>query len=228
MSDDKQITIFGDKSEVPAHIAGDKSGAGNENVSSEDMQIPRLNLLQAMSPAVEDIEGARPGLIQNSITDELFESLYVVNVHYDKEFTIFKDRNLGNEFLGNFPTREAAEAHLAAEKPGNEGDYNIIDTHRHAVIAIREDGTLIGPCLMLLSGAKLYFSRRWNTDIETRCADGKARFASVWHLTVTKDKNERGSWYNYRAAWEAWTPEELYAQAHDLYQSLTGKEQAAA
>lgn len=224
---DNQLAIFGDKGEMPAELAA-MGAVGNENVSAEDMQIPRLNLLQAMSAATEELEGARAGLIHNSITDDLYESVYVVPVYYDKKYTIFKDRSLGNEFLGNFDTREEAAAHLAAERSGSEDDYNIIETGRHALYALDMDGNKIGPAELLCSGSKMNFSRRWNTDISKRCGDSRPRFCAVWKLSTVKQKNERGSWYNYKAEFVNWTPTSILDDVTKLYDSISGANAADA
>lgn len=225
MSNDTQVALFGAKTELPAHLANAGS-MGNENVSTSDLQIPRLNVLQALSPQVEELDGAKAGLIHNSITDELYEELYVVNVYYDKEYTIFKKRDLGTEFLGNHPTMEAAQAHLTSERPGRESDYNIIETGRHALIALDMQGNKVGPAELLCSGSKMFFSKRWNTDIATRCSD-KPRFAAVWKLSPVKQKNDKGSWYNLKADFVNWCPEDLANEAQDLYLAIKAKAQAA-
>lgn len=216
---DNALALFGEKdAALPAHLA-DAAPVGNENVDSGDIQIPRLNLLQAMSPLVEEVEGAKAGKIHNSISDELYDEIYVVNVYYDKEFTVFKDRSLGNEFGGSYPTREDAQAHIASEYAGREGDYNIVDTGKHAVLAMTMDGDPIGPAMILCSGSKMYFSRRWNTDIERRCS-GKPRFGAVWKLSTVKQKNDKGSWYNFKTEFVGWTPEELFDESQKLYDAI--------
>jgi hypothetical protein len=211
--------IFGNKDTLPAHLAN--AGAiGNENVDADDMQMPRLNLLQALSPQVEEIDAAKPGMIHNSVTDELFKEVYVVNVFYKKEFTIFKRRGLGNEFLGNHETEALAQAHLAAEKPGSEGDYDITPTGRHALIVMDMEGNIMGPAEMLCSGSKIYFSRKWNTEINTRCADGP-RYSAVFKLSSVKQKNDKGSWFNFDTEFVGFAPEAIADTAKALYEGIT-------
>lgn len=218
MSGNSEVALFGDKETLPAHLAA-TGNVGNENVDTDDLQIPRLNLLQALSPQVEEMEGAKAGLIHNSVTDALYEELYVVNVFYRKEFTIFKKRSLGNEFLGNFDTEAEAAEHLSAEKPGNEKDYDITPTGRHALLAMDMEGNVIGPAELLCSGSKMFFSRKWNTAINTRCADGP-RYSAVWKLTSVKQKNDKGSWYNFNFEFAGFSPEELAADAAKLYEAI--------
>lgn len=61
---------------VPDYIKQDSS-RGNENVSSEDLQLPRLDVLQALSPQINKkkenyIDGAEVGMLFNTLTGELY------------------------------------------------------------------------------------------------------------------------------------------------------------
>ena len=70
---------------VPAHVK-EASGLGNENVTSDHLQTPRVKLLQQLSnevdPNHEDyLEGAKPGDFTNTLTNELLgRELYVINL----------------------------------------------------------------------------------------------------------------------------------------------------
>ena len=59
---------------VPAHMK-EASGLGNENVSAEHLQTPRVKLLQQLNNEVDEnhndyIEGAKPGDFINTVTRE--------------------------------------------------------------------------------------------------------------------------------------------------------------
>lgn len=63
------------------------AGAGMERVGIDDMVLPRIKLLQALSPEVnrrnpEYVKGAVPGLFLNVATRKLFRSLRVVPAAY--------------------------------------------------------------------------------------------------------------------------------------------------
>ncbi len=49
------------------------ASSGLENISQEDLATPRLKVLMALSPEVQDesVPGAKPGLIYNTVTNEL-------------------------------------------------------------------------------------------------------------------------------------------------------------
>ena len=57
---------------------GKDAGLGFENQTAADVSIPFINLLQALSPEVQEdpttrVEGARPGMFINSLTKELYD-----------------------------------------------------------------------------------------------------------------------------------------------------------
>lgn len=71
------VAVLEDKvTDVAAFDYGEDAGAGTEGMTSADVSIPFINLLQPLSPEVEEggsaqVEGARPGMFYNSVTKEL-------------------------------------------------------------------------------------------------------------------------------------------------------------
>lgn len=63
---------------VQLYDYGEHAGVGFENTTAEDYSIPFLNLLQALSPEVQEggekaVPNARPGMFMNSVTRELID-----------------------------------------------------------------------------------------------------------------------------------------------------------
>ncbi len=73
-----------------AEFAGDRSGF--ENVKTSDLIIPRLKLLQKLSPQCDPddekyVDGAKPGMFYDFSTKELFEEeLELIACHYVMEY----------------------------------------------------------------------------------------------------------------------------------------------
>ena len=64
-------------SKVTASMLQQDAGAGQENMSQDDLAIPRLAILQQLSPqcqknASEYIEDAEPGYLLNSVTEDMY------------------------------------------------------------------------------------------------------------------------------------------------------------
>ena len=85
---------------MPAHVK-EASGLGNENVTAEHLQTPRVKLLQQMNSEVDPnhdahIKGAKPGDFINSIDNKNYGTeLYVINVHFKEDFVLWRKRESG-------------------------------------------------------------------------------------------------------------------------------------
>ena len=210
--------------QLPAHLAdvaaADK-GLGNENVGADDQQLPRLNLLQALSPQLEELEDAKAGLFHNSVTNELYQDAYLINLFYKKEFTIWRKRNKGGGYCGAFDTAEAAQTHIET-LPGNSDDYDIQETAKHACLLLDpETGDIVQPIMIYLKGSALNVSRNWNSQINSFNED-QPRFASIWQVSSVKQSNDQGSWFNWKVGKGAWVPStEMYESAKAFYNTIS-------
>ena len=75
-------------------LFGDDAAKGFENMTQEDMALPFVRILGQLSPQVTDgdakyIEGAKPGMIYNTVTSECFDGkkgIKVIPCYYKKDF----------------------------------------------------------------------------------------------------------------------------------------------
>ena len=73
---------------------------GLGNLGHEDLALPFLKILGQLSPEVNKrdgkyVQGAEPGMIYNSVTNELFDGekgVEVIPCHYKLEYIEWKDR----------------------------------------------------------------------------------------------------------------------------------------
>ena len=70
---------------------------GAQNISQEDLALPFLKILGQLSPEVNKrdgkyVEGAEPGKIINTVTNELFDKISVVPCHYKRQYIEWQDR----------------------------------------------------------------------------------------------------------------------------------------
>ena len=64
---------------------------GAQNISQEDLALPFLKVLGQLSPEVNKrdakyVEGAEPGKIINTVTNELFDEIQIVPCHYKRQY----------------------------------------------------------------------------------------------------------------------------------------------
>lgn len=223
----KSVVGFMAEDQLPAHLA-QGTGAGNENVSANDMTIPRLDVIQQLSPQLDPqnakyIEGAKLGHVFNSLTGELYNHCFVVNLHYETKYQIFKKRKFGGGFEGSFDTEAEAFAHLDSQGLPRD-QYDVPETAIHKCLLLDENGLPDQPVLIYMSGSKMKVSKEWNSQI--RLKDPRAdRFASVWTLSSVGEKNRQGQPYqNFDVTFAGWAGESLYQEAKSLYASITGNQ----
>ena len=77
---------------------------GNEQVGASDLIIPRIELVQSLSPCRKKtdpayIEGAEEGDLYNNVTRELYgKEITVIPLYFAKEFLLWKDRSKGRRY----------------------------------------------------------------------------------------------------------------------------------
>lgn len=214
------------KSEIaearPAYMQG--TGLGNENVGQRDIVVPRLGIIQGLSPEIDPdserfIANAQQGMMFNSLTRELFDEVIVVNCAYNREFPVFKLRKHGGGFNGTFGTEVEAARHIASlEAPAQ---YEAVETANHFCLLLDQDGPdakTIGEIVIAMSSTKLKVSRNWNSMIRLRGAD---RFSCMWKILTSKEKNDKGTFYNFAYKPLTWVPEQIYTDGMNMYQSVT-------
>lgn len=222
----KSIVGFIAGDQLPAHLT-QGTGAGNENVSASDMTIPRLDVIQQLSPQIDPsspkfIEDAKLGHIFNSLSGELYTHCFVVNLHFDVRFQVFKKRKFGGGFEGSFNTEAEALAHLdAGGLPRDQ--YDVAETAIHKCLLLDDQGNPKEPVLIYMSGSKMKISKDWNSAIALK--DPRAdRFASVWTLSSAGEKNRQGQQYqNFRIDFAGWAGDALYQEAQKIYRGIVGE-----
>lgn len=195
---------------------------GNESVGVEDIVIPRLGLIQQLSPEVDDsdpkfIEGAKPGDFFNSLTRELYQSpVSVVFVDRKKEFTVFKKRSAGGGFRGSFLSEAEAKATIAAgDEPADQ--MEIVETATNFGLILDEVGHVRSEIVIPMTSTKLKVDRQINSMIRLR---GAARFASVFYLESTKEKNDKGTFYNIKATIGPWVSQNIAEAGKRMYDAI--------
>jgi len=208
----------------PDYLCATGAGRGSEHVAIEDLVIPRLEVVQALSPAVKDgdpgfIQGARPGMLTNSVTRQLYGTeVFVVPVHYTKQFLVWKERKAGGGFFGAFATPEDAKGRIATIE-GDKSQIMVIDTPQHLCLIVT-DGKA-EKIMIPMPRTKAKISRQWNTFVSLAGGD---RFARVYRVGVQMQKNQKGDFYNYTIAQSGFPAQRLYKHAEDLYTQIASGE----
>lgn len=84
---------------MPDFMKG-KSGAGTEALGSSDVAIPRIKLMQAISPELQQFEGLKAGdFLHNLLEENLGNEVELVPVYSDQRAILWRPRHEGGGIL---------------------------------------------------------------------------------------------------------------------------------
>ena len=207
--------------DVPAYLKDASTGRGTENVGADDIILPRISQLQALSSQLDEdnanyIEGAKAGELINTLTLENYGGeLMFIPIFWKKEFVVWKDRQKGGGFFGTFPTKSEAMGHINTLEPPVE-DYDATETAQQFILVVNPDGSLT-EAILSMAKTKLSTSRKLNSLIRL---SGRDSFAGVYRLGTVKEKNDSGTFYNTTVTAAGFPLEEHYHAAETCYQGI--------
>ena len=200
-----------------------ESSKGQENVTADDLTIPRLGLVQDLSPQrkpnkPEYIEGADSGMLFNNVTSQLYgKDINFVPVYFRKEWCIWRLQSSGGGFMGAWPTEKDAQEVFAEREFDHE--YEIVDMAQHFGMVIHADQRP-EEIVISMSKSKLKVSRQLNTMVKMAGGD---RFSRVYKISAVEDQNKEGQdYYNFGVAPIGYVSEPVYALAEVMYNSVSG------
>ena len=205
--------------ELPAYMS-QGTARGSEEVKASDIVLPRLEIVQALSPIKETNDDAKEGYMFNSVTQEILGDLvYFVPVYYRMEYLVWKDQDEGGGFFGSFSSqKEADERVKQAVSEGENPDFlEIVDTPVQYGLRINESGDT-EQIVISMAKTKSKVSRKWNAMIQIAGGD---RFSRVYKISTFRDENKKGQkFFNYVVQPAGFTPERVYKEAEKLYDVL--------
>lgn len=209
MSKNEVATIEEDKKAVAVLDYGDESGSGFETMTNDDMSVPFLAILQSNSPQVEekDPEGAEPGKLFNTVTRELTagdQGVVFLPVHFERAYVEWVPRNKGGGFVGLHDPESDVVKKAIEDNDGKKfgklhvGDNELIETKYMYGLVLDDAGKEVqGFAVISFTSTKIKPFNDWVTGM--RLVKGKPpMFANRARLKTVKQKNEHGTFHNFR------------------------------
>jgi hypothetical protein len=196
------------------HDYGDDAGAGFEGVTSDDLSIPFLMVLQSNSPQVEDQDpkGAASGMLFNSVTRSLIAARYDDNEAGMVFVPVYKQNSFvewvpdrGGFVAVHSPDEPEVKAAIAAiggqvSGPIPFGDNELVQTvYVYGLTLDAEGKESQGFGVLPFTSTKLKPRRDWWTAMLT-IKGGKQipLFAHRVRIRTVKQENDKGKFYNLR------------------------------
>lgn len=183
---------------------------GMDNISSEDVALPFLKVLSQLSPELETIEGAKAGMIYNTVTGQVYDGtngIKVVPCHYERKYIEWVPRGQGSGAPAAIHPATSDIMTKTFRKPGDSKDYlengNYIENSAQHYVLILDDQGNCAPALIVMKSTQLKKSRKWNSMIMTTKMTGKngpftpPSYSHIYRLMTSKESNDKGTWYGW-------------------------------
>lgn len=194
---------------------------GSEEVTAKDIILPRIDVLQALSPQIKKsdsayIEGAEQGCIFNTVSQELYgDSILFVPVKFTREFIVWQDRKAGGGFRGSFPTAEEAERmRIAMDNPDG---HEVVETHVHFILLVHDDGRL-EEAVLSLAKSKRKVSRKLNSLVQMIPGD---RFSRMYKLKAVEVDGPKGEYWSFEVAGVGYVSKEVWQRGQQTYEAVS-------
>ena len=182
---------------------------GAQNISQEDLALPFLKILGQLSPEVNKrdgkyVEGAEPGKIINTVTNELFDSIQVIPCHYKRQYIEWQDR--GTSSGAPVAIHEADSDIVSQTTRGKDykdrlpnGNY-LDNTASHFVLVVGKNPQT---ALISMKSTQLKVSRKWNSMMMGIKMQGKnglftpPTYSHIYNLSTVQMSNDKGTWFGW-------------------------------
>ena len=182
---------------------------GAQNISQEDLALPFLKILGQLSPEVNKrdgkyVEGAEPGKIINTVTNQLFDEVNVVPCHYKRQYIEWQDRG---QSTGAPVAIHEADSDIISQTTRDKsykdrlpnGNY-LDNTANHFVLQL---GDTPQSALISMKSTQLKVSRKWNSMMMGLKMQGKnglftpPTYSHIYKLKTVQMSNDKGTWFGW-------------------------------
>ena len=182
---------------------------GAQNISQEDLALPFLKILGQLSPEVNKthgkyVEGAEPGKIINTVTNELYDKISVVPCHYKRQYIEWQDRGASS---GAPVAIHDADSDIVSQTTRDKsykdrlpnGNY-LENTANHFVLVVGKNPET---ALISMKSTQLKVSRKWNSMMMGIKMQGKnglftpPTYSHIYNLKTVQMSNDKGTWFGW-------------------------------
>lgn len=191
------VAAWGDMGDMPT---------GFEGMRPQDFVIPYFTILQGLSPQIETVEGAKPGIIINTTTNQLYPTGFnFVAVKHLRQFVRWKPNRGG--FVAAYPDESHPIVAELLKKVGgdqyaklitNDGD-EVQETFYATGVVISDEGGMTGLGQVAFKSTAIKKYKAWRTYQANIAGEHKIRpFQIGFHFGSVKEKNSKGEFYNWK------------------------------
>ena len=185
---------------------------GSQNMGQDDLALPFLKVLGQLSPETNKrdgkyVEGAEPGMILNSVTNEIYDGtkgIQVLPAFYERKYVEWQDRGEGK---GAPAAIHNADSDIVSTTTRDKsfkdrlpnGNY-LENTANHFVVVL---GKSPQSALISMKATQLKISRKWNSMMMGIKLQGKnglftpPTYSHIYTLKTVQMSNDKGTWFGW-------------------------------
>jgi len=185
---------------------------GSQNMGQDDLALPFLKVLGQLSPETNKrdgkyVEGAEPGMILNSVTNEIYDGtkgIQVLPAFYERKYVEWQDRGEGK---GAPAAIHNADSDIVSTTTRDKsfkdrlpnGNY-LENTANYFVVVL---GKSPQSALISMKATQLKISRKWNSMMMGIKLQGKnglftpPTYSHIYTLKTVQMSNDKGTWFGW-------------------------------
>lgn len=202
---------------LPVEYAGleEFAGQGLNDLDNSDRSVPFLKVLEKNSPEIETVEGAKPGMIIDTATSRLYDSIRFVPATREHVFVEWVPIDAGGGLVASYPA-DSAIAKWAQGQRGKislKNGHDLVETFYLFGILLPEeddDETEAKPVVIAFTSTRIktYKSIVNRSDSIMLLGAGGRKFKApwfchVWRLGTDKKVDGAQSWYVFTAEFDS-------------------------
>ena len=210
-----QVQVKEEAGALSTNIFEADANAGSQNMTQEDLALPFLKVLGQLSPEVNKrdgkyVEGAEPGMILNTVTNEVFDGakgIDVLPVFYERKYVEWQDRGEGkgapvaiHDASSDIMSQTTRDKSFKDRLPS--GNY-LENTANHYVVVL---GDSPQTALISMKATQLKISRKWNSIMMGIKLQGKnglftpPTYSHIYNLKTVQMSNDKGTWFGWEVS----------------------------
>jgi len=211
MKQEAQIAKRENAGPLATNVFEADAGQGITNIKQEDLALPFLKVLGQLSPEVNKrdakfVEGAQPGMIINTVTNELYDGekgIEVLPVFYKRQYIEWQDRGESKGAPVNIYDAGDSIPQTTRDKGNKDrlanGNY-LENTVSHFVVLLGQTPTT---ALISMKATQLKISRKWNSMMMGIKMQGKnglftpPTYSHIYKLRTVQQSNDKGTWFGW-------------------------------
>ncbi len=232
----KKTTEVATSGAAPDFMKGHE-GRGSENIGAKDVEVPRITLLQSLSPEVTDGD-QKPGEFYHSIAEiTLGKELKIIPVFVSKRYLLWKPRHEGGGILARAddgvhwsppdaeftvkPIKGSQDVAIWKTAPTvkesglaewgsslpKDPDSQPAATEMYVYVCVLPDHPELSPCVVTLQRGALIQARKFNGKIKAREKTIPA-YGQVYSMSTNMDDTGAGEYHNYRFKMDGFVQDE--------------------